>query len=250
MMFALACGGVPSHPPVETSGASAPGQSASGSNGGASSGDAGVLPLSYAVSGAISDGLNVTQSGAEICVLGLPSVCTTTDSSGGYQLAGVPATGSGITGTTPGGVTTIWPLTLEGNASNDGIIRPTTIVDNYAAEAHASFGTSTGAIEFAVLDGAGNGYPGIGLTSTSGGTTAYFTSTGSDLDATLTSTTVDGGGYIFGLPPGTASLSLMGTSGASCRPAGGDGWLPNTTGEIPAPVQVGSVTVVRIVCGA
>jgi hypothetical protein len=249
VMALVGCAVTPAHLPLDTAGDDGRGSAGSSRASVAPSGDdAGTSSLAFTVSGAMSDGYGRALGSATLCVLGSPGSCTTADASGGYSLTGVPATGSGVVGTAAGGVTTLWPLTLGGDAANDGKILTDVTIHTYAAEAHTSFGGGTGAIAFVVLDGAGNGYPGVEVVPVSGGDVGYFANLGSFLDGALTSTSATGAGYVFGLEAGTATLSISGASLATCGPASGAAWVASAPQSVLAPVQAGAVTVVRIVC--
>jgi hypothetical protein len=62
-------------------------------------------------------------------------------------------------------------------------------------------------------------------------------------------TTTDGDGYIFGLPPGPANLTVTGATGMTCTRSGNADAPSSVSGAaVVVPVVAGSLTVANIQC--
>jgi hypothetical protein len=266
-----ACGSSGSTPPIDGNGGGsssggAGGSSGSGSGGGSGSSsggsgggsDAGTDAASpvpaFNTHGTMTDGHGNAVVGASICVLGAPSNCTTTDSSGSYAITQVPSSGAGLVGTAATFSPMVWPVTPQGNGYTwSGFFRATSLVNAYATTVGATDpgdGTgTTGAMYFQVYNASGGGFASVGITTDHGGTVGYLNASGSALDTTLTATSSDGDGYVFALPPGNVNVSVTGATGTTCTSSGNSDGPSSVAGAaVLVPIVAGSLTVVFIQC--
>jgi hypothetical protein len=182
-----------------------------------------------------------------ICLLYEPMTCVRSNANGDFSIEGVAATRSGVAAARDGYVGGVWPLTPTKDISNWEIfLRPVARVAKLAGDLGATLDPSVGAIMFMARNRTGDSVTGVTVTSSSG-KLGYLNSNSAVLDATLTATTADGGGYIFEIPPGDVSLTFS-VGGKTCKRSGAEGWPATGAQTMMVPVQAGMLTRAASVC--
>jgi hypothetical protein len=171
-----------------------------------------------------------------------------TDANGDVSITGIGARRSGISASLASYVTGLWPITPTGNVSGWTIsLRKTARVMALAQELATTFGSTAGAIVFAVKDPSGNPLAGVSVAISSSGKVGYFTANGSMLDPVLTTTSAHGQGFAFDVAPGDVGVTFT-LAGHTCVHNGSEGWPGAGAETMTVPVQAGKLTRAAAVC--
>ncbi len=202
------------------------------------------------VIGTVHDAVTTnTVAGATICVFEDPSRCTTSAADGTFTLDGVPSASSGVVVDASGYATGLWAMTAS--APRVALaIRPADHATAWARALGTTFDSTstTGALAFSVVDGAGDPFVGATVTTTPAGRIGFFAGPGGGIDGTLTMTASPGGGWVYDLPSGTVGVGVT-APGKTCTRLSVFGWAPTAAGEtLAAPVRAGEVSIVRVAC--
>jgi len=182
------------------------------------------------------------------------TTCVTTDPSGAFSLPGVPATGSGVSGTLTGYFKGLWPFTLGGDLTGITLrLRTSTELTTWAA--YMGVSTSQLSARGAILALAYSpGSPDVPLASVTvssdpAGTIGYFTmATPSQPSIQVGETTASGEALILGVPAASAAVVTFSHAGLTCSADASDGWPSAQPNTVAVPAPAGVLTLARVLC--
>jgi hypothetical protein len=186
--------------------------------------------------------------GANVCLLSEPEVCQETDSTGAVQLAGLKASGDGVSASFSNFVTGIWPVMTSNDVDNWRLdLRPDDWTASLASQLGVTLDASMGIIVFQAYDSSGTLLPGVSVSSSTGGVVGYLDTSGGALDAGFTANDRSGQGFIFNVPVGNVSVSFA-SPGLVCQRQGANGWPADGGATSLGPVVSGEMTRYAATC--
>lgn len=239
-----------------TSGTGATGGAAgAGATGGADGG--GTITVSGTITEFSASGTGAPIAGVQVCLKDLTTpACVTTDASGKYTMAGVPANFEGVALLTKTGYVNLAVVGTTGTTDEtvNAVLPTTALAQTYAGLAGFAWPLAGKSIvEFAVLEqvasdagadagtvAAGVAGATVSLTPTAGTGPVYASAAGLP-DKTLTATSTQGGGAFGDLPPADYTLKVTAPSGKTCTRVAKSGWAASSPDSVKLPAIADTV---------